>query len=1607
MAQELVLHSPVGAEAVVYQWPLTSGRGAEKHDGAAEIVETIRWVIEDFPQLKLPLENNILSDYDTKSYPSMKSLCDRFNRAIDSMVSMSKGTSITRVGKHPSRGLLRHILQQVYNQAVCDPDKLNQYEPFSPEVYGETSYDLICQMIDQIKITKDDVFVDLGSGVGQVVLQMAAATPCKVCFGVEKADVPSKYAEDMNVNFRKWMGWYGKNFGKYELIKGDFLNEEHREKIVTATIVFVNNFAFGPTVDHMLKERFADLKDGARIVSSKSFCPLNFRITDRNLSDIGTIMHVSEMSPLRGSVSWTGKPVSYYLHVIDRTKLERYFQKLKTPRSRSAINAAAMNGINIEAATAAAVGGDADLRCGSRERRRREQAAKPAPIDSSEEENEPDVIVETRKSRLKQTKKLRKKLPARAGKPPPASSGAASPEQQQHQPLAPPPQPRSQSCGSLGMGAAGGGGRRTKARPKRGRAKKQIKITGLDLLHSQTLLSTSPQAIGKKLPPAPGCVDQQLTSLATGLAGGELHAELDIPPEPQATPYALQLLLDIFREQYMAMVDVMKAPHYKRTVNQQINDEKERNQRLKSRAAQLEKQIKVLIDDSVALLRTRMNELGINATTPTDLLTKAKEIVLRHKELQAKVSKLQVQVTSLEDEQQRLVVKRHAESQAALAAAAAASSAAAAVAAPPDATAPNASASAAAALPQQPQQQQQQLTKEQLLKEICATMSRRKKLQSQVTRIESELVALEKRSTAMPPNGISVKGGGGIAVVPGVGVRPAAAPTAEGVVKGAAPGGGLVKGVAGGGVEAGAVKPARKSREHRSRSQDWPDVPDVGKIQENNPEILARKILETGRQIEAGKIRGESRSNHHHQSSSRSKGGSSSHQHRQQLTNNINSTTPTTYANQNNSNDATNIHHNHTSSHHEQLARAATTTSSHHHHGGSSSNGSGHLVNGIGRPAAAAAPQEPPRVANFEDRLKSIITHVLNEDHEHRKHQQQQQQQQQMHHVNGASVVRQVEQPASAAISSGQPAHYLNHNHHNHIQQQQAHHHQQHQQQQPHPMQQHHSHPHPHPHPQHHQHQLYQQHLVQQQQQQGSSVAAPPGVPPPASSAPGSASWPPPPPPPPRPAQLSALHVQQPDYTQVSPAKLALRRHLSQEKLAATQGVVATRTIGDLVSGEIEWTLEISNQSIINAAVDMSTTVTTTSSSTAGVAAAASGVLQRPERIPPPHPPPHPPPATAAPRAAAVRTTTVPVVTQVSSTTNESSSSRYTPVALPRADIKPYQESFFADVKPPPPPPPSTHTFTPATPEPVEGLAATLHARILNGGSSSSSSSSSSSQEERGGSTPLVIVDTIKQEDLSPPLQIDDDSPSPPPRGPQATAPQVEIKTEPGTKRSSPPPVTSLSPPPPTKKPHLDPSPPPGLPSAAAAAASEDGLDKWQDKISSGFDRLVAFASTELDKRRRSTEGGGGVGGASCNTSPDSGIGHGDPPGPPPPSVGGPPKHHSGSPNPKMPRLYRPCDSPPPILEPGPPRTPSPSSSPPPPLLQLEGPYSPVPPASPPQQQPPSLAPSVPLRYQRSPTEHSSAFKKKFFHHKGKFRPKGKAWDWHRTTTTSKGDSWC
>lgn len=290
----------------------------------------------------------------------------------------------------------------------------------------------------------------------------------------------------------------------------------------------------------------------------------------------------------------------------------------------------------------------------------------------------------------------------------------------------------------------------------------------------------------------------------------------------------------------------------------------ERNQRLQNRAAQLEKQIKVLIDDSVALLKARMSELGINATSPVDLLAKAKEIVCRHKELQAKASKLQVQVANLEQEQNNLVLQRQQE-----------------ITDKYINNEPGGELSPTAA-------------QEYILREISSTLAHRKKLHSQVSRLEGELLNLEKSTEERKQ--------------------------AQAIMNR---------------QQQPAAKLSRKSREYRTRSQDWPDVPDIAKIEEQNPEILAQKILETGRKIEASKLSASSKN--------------------AQSTNNLKSPSS------NNSNTGRGIVRNNMPAPMPNPKRPKTSNNYNHQRS-----------------------QEPPKLANFEDRLKSIITSVLNEDQQNR-----------------------------------------------------------------------------------------------------------------------------------------------------------------------------------------------------------------------------------------------------------------------------------------------------------------------------------------------------------------------------------------------------------------------------------------------------------------------------------------------------------------------------------------------------------------------------------------------------------------------------------------------
>lgn len=965
------------------------------------------------------------------------------------------------------------------------------------------------------------------------------------------------------------------------------------------------------------------------------------------------------MSSLRGSVSWTDKPVSYYLHVIDRTKLERYFQRLKNggengnsrgnryTRNSNGNNENStdsdpeiMNGnININ------VNGNAqNVNANSNGNRHRRTWSdntnyKDKSSHSDDEENN------NSRNRKQNVLKKRKKLARKATEKSAPSTNQTNGVQKR----------RTQKANATGV---------TTISNKKGGRKRNFKIVGLDLLHSHTLSSTSSQVMGRRLPPAPGCVDQQLTSLT----GNMTHEELDIPTAPSDTPYALQILLDLYRNQYMQVLEQMKSPAYKENISKQVADEKERNKNLMNRVNQLEKQIKVLIDDSVALLKARMNELGIEMTSQNDLLAKAKEIVGRHKDLQVTAAKLQSQVGQLEREHNHLVLN-----QVQLLA--------------------NKYTSKGEQI-----ELNSKISQELVLKEIASTLSHRKKLKDKLTSLEQDMQTMDSNSAqnVSTSNAYAVDDKRLNTITP---VHHAQANSnvhtqnsyASATISLAAP-----------------SKPAptntksqRKSRESRPRSQEWPDIPDVGKIEENNPEILAQKILETGRQIEAGRL------------SKHNKDSNDQRRHSQQMmADNSLMPAPTVVVKS--------MRGGQTS-----IPNVAAVVAANH-------------VSSMQSKHSSKVIQDTPKVVNFEDRLKSIITSALSQDQEQRKNQPkansaqpsptQQQSTQNLyakssypnsqvaaapnanqsapthnftqniisgtHHLNAATTISAVKpsmnnsMPIKSADNSyamisnkyvsgsgkyGQHSNQTQQHHPSHsMAHYQKNHHAQaseasitprHSPHGPSPMnnyQQQHSH-----HRdsdrnidlQHHPHNSSssREHMMQHQNQYVPHIDVKNEFKTPekmryverisnhvsldehnmnrafiaenmnaynSSSRPSSTS-----------SCASSGHHSMgnsrqmiaatpplqspnnlPDYTQVSPAKMALRRHLSQEKISQQFGPdnvrsMSSKTIGDLVNGEIERTLEISHQSIINAAVDMSAMGNSSSG------AVINERVQRPERV--------------------------------------------------------------------------------------------------------------------------------------------------------------------------------------------------------------------------------------------------------------------------------------------------------------------------------------------------------------------------------------------------------
>ena len=247
-----------------------------------------------------------------------------FKQAIDKARRDGSISSVLDAKHSLPLSLVERILNQVYVRTVSPRvDILKEYKPFSNNTYGELLSPFSSQIFKDTKMDSSSVFVDLGSGVGNVILQAALEIGCE-SHGIEVMENACKLARAQADEFPARCRLWGISPGSVNLLQGDFLEDGRISRILArADVLLINNQAFEPELNDTLTTLFLDLKEGARIVSLKSFVPAGWRLTERTRDSVMGVLEVSKKEYWSGCVSWTAQGGEYYVAKKDSSRIER------------------------------------------------------------------------------------------------------------------------------------------------------------------------------------------------------------------------------------------------------------------------------------------------------------------------------------------------------------------------------------------------------------------------------------------------------------------------------------------------------------------------------------------------------------------------------------------------------------------------------------------------------------------------------------------------------------------------------------------------------------------------------------------------------------------------------------------------------------------------------------------------------------------------------------------------------------------------------------------------------------------------------------------------------------------------------------------------------------------------------------------------------------------------------------------------------------------------------------------------------------------------------------------------------------------------------------
>lgn len=232
------------------KYAITVHRNPDEFAPVDEMVRTIELVARDYLP---PAESQEILDESTGYLSNLKRAWKKsepkaFYQAIDTINALMKRLKAEgKIEEHIRDTtrldfeLIEHILSQTYARTVAlDVESLRKYEAFSNNVYGELLPKFTTRLFKEANLRSDDVFVDLGSGTGNVVLHAALEIGCE-SWGCEVMEAACKLADKQAKEFVARTKLYGLRAGKVVLEKGDFCENQRVVEVLRRADMLVRS----------------------------------------------------------------------------------------------------------------------------------------------------------------------------------------------------------------------------------------------------------------------------------------------------------------------------------------------------------------------------------------------------------------------------------------------------------------------------------------------------------------------------------------------------------------------------------------------------------------------------------------------------------------------------------------------------------------------------------------------------------------------------------------------------------------------------------------------------------------------------------------------------------------------------------------------------------------------------------------------------------------------------------------------------------------------------------------------------------------------------------------------------------------------------------------------------------------------------------------------------------------------------------------------------------------------------------------------------------------------------------------------------------------------